>query len=273
MSGYMSSLMERLHLSSTKPTGVPLTPPSDEELKKLRETYSKASQDHVLQYWDELADPEKAELFQQLSDVDPEHINEIAEKALKPAPTAEEDAKPTLDALPESVTASMLDASEEDIAVWNDQGLRLIADNKVGVVLMAGGQGTRLGSSAPKGCYNIGLPSEKSLFQLQAERIIKVQELAAKKCDKEKAVVPWYVMTSGPTRQPTEEFFEKHNYFGLEKENVLIFEQGTLPCLSNDGKILLESKSKVRALPRRLPFIRASIHLYIPKLIYPRCTR
>jgi UDP-N-acetylglucosamine/UDP-N-acetylgalactosamine diphosphorylase len=112
---------------------------------------------------------------------------------------------------------------------------------------MAGGQGTRLGSSAPKGCFDIGLPSQKSLFQLQGERIAKVEMLAKKKHGKESVTVPWYVMTSGPTRGPTEKFFEENKYFGLKKENVTIFEQGVLPCISNEGKILMESKSKVRA--------------------------
>ena len=61
--------------------------------------------------------------------------------------------------------------------------------------------------------------------------------------------MPWYVMTSGPTRGPTEKYFQDNNYFGLEKENVMIFEQGVLPCISNEGKILLESKGRVAVAP------------------------
>lgn len=159
------------------------------------------------------------------------------------------EAAPKLEPLPASASASVLDSSSDDLAVWHHHGLELVANNQVAVVLMAGGQGTRLGSSAPKGCYNIGLPSKKSLFQLQAERIVRLQHVAANKHGKEGVVVPWYVMTSGPTRAPTQKFFEEHNYFGLQKDNVFIFEQGVLPCLSNEGKILLDSKSKVAVAP------------------------
>ena len=159
-----------------------------------------------------------------------------------------------------------MDSDAGVLEAWYQSGLDTIARGEVAVVLMggfdlssncvlsantatAGGQGTRLGSSDPKGCFDIGLLSHKSLFQLQAERIIKVQELAASKAGKENVIVPWYIMTSGPTRGPTEAFFERHKYFGLERNNVVFFEQGVLPCISNEGKILLQAKSRVKDSP------------------------
>jgi UDP-N-acetylglucosamine/UDP-N-acetylgalactosamine diphosphorylase len=241
----VSNMLETLHITSNNELGVAPTEPSTKEIKTLREKYSKAKQDQVFAFYDKLSVPEKASLYEQLQRFDPDQINHLADVALQPPQSAEDTDKTSIEPLPESATASILDSDPKDIHKWYQLGLEHVANNKVAVVLMAGGQGTRLGSSAPKGCFDIGLPSHKSLFQMQAERIWKVQQLARKEFKKEQVVVPWYVMTSGPTRGPTEKFFEEHNYFGLQKENVYIFEQGVLPCISNDGKILMESKSKV----------------------------
>jgi UDP-N-acetylglucosamine/UDP-N-acetylgalactosamine diphosphorylase len=247
----VKNVMHRLHIGGES-QGAPPNEPSSAELEELKEKYTKAKQEHVFAFYDTLSVPEKAALYEQLSSFDPDYINKITDKALNPPTAQDADKESGFEPLPESATASILDSKTEDIEKWYESGLDLIAENKVGVVLMAGGQGTRLGSSAPKGCFNIGLPSEKSLFQIQAERIRKVEQLAHKKAGQsadKKVVVPWYVMTSGPTRGPTEKYFQEHDYFGLEKENVIIFEQGVLPCISNDGKILLESKGKVAVAP------------------------
>jgi UDP-N-acetylglucosamine/UDP-N-acetylgalactosamine diphosphorylase len=240
-------VLQKIHLGALPSKAAPLQVPNAEELQQLREKYTKANQEQVLAFYDSLNAQEKASLYHQLSNIDPNYINEITDRALNPPKAEEADIKSGLEPLPESASASILDSSPEDLQKWYDAGLDLIAEGKVAVLLLAGGQGTRLGSSAPKGCYDIGLPSHKSLFQIQAERILKIQKLARKKSGQQsdKIVLPWYVMTSGPTRCPTEKYFQEHNYFGLKEEQVVIFEQGVLPCISNDGKILLETKSKV----------------------------
>ena len=219
--------------------------PSPEEFEQLKKKYTGAGQGQVFAFVDELQASDKAQLYDQLSNFDPTRINELADKALNPAKA--ESGPVSLEPLPEKATASVLDSDPKDIQQWYDEGLQQISGNHVAVVLMAGGQGTRLGSSAPKGCFDIGLPSRKTLFQIQAERIARLQVLAQKATGKEKAIIPWYIMTSGPTRKPTEEFFQQHHFFGLDKSNVIIFEQGVLPCISNEGKVMMESKAKASA--------------------------
>lgn len=244
-SALVNNLLEKLNLGGGSEKGAPVQEPAENDVETLREKYKKSGQDHVFTFYDELDIADKAQLYDQLITFDPDRIAVLADKALNP-PKSDDDKKPSIEPLPADASESLLEADQSKIDEHYEAGLQLIAENKVGVVLMAGGQGTRLGSSDPKGCFDIGLPSHKSLFQLQGERILKVQELAQKQGRKDNLpTVPWYVMTSGPTRKPTEKFFQDNNYFGLSAENVIIFEQGVLPCISNEGKILMESKSKV----------------------------
>ena len=127
-------------------------------------------------------------------------------------------------------------------------GLTQIANNRVGVLLLAGGQGTRLGFAHPKGMYDIGLPSHKSLFRVQGERITKLQELAKKHTGKA-GHITWYIMTSEHTMEPTRAYFEEHDFFGLRDEDIVMFEQGSLPCFDFEGNILLDEKYHISKAP------------------------
>ncbi|CAG8459787.1 8933_t:CDS:2 [Acaulospora morrowiae] len=220
--------------------------PTQTEVESLKERYIAAGQGHLFTYYDELEPEQQASLFNQLDKLDIGRVNNIFKKSVN-APTTKFQ---NLEPLPDDVFDSVLDNDDAKVQDWRNKGLNVIAQNKVAVILMAGGQGTRLGSSDPKGCYNIGLPSGKSLFQLQAERILRLQKVAQEHVKpSNEVIIPWYIMTSGPTRPATEGFFKKHNYFGLKEENVIFFEQGTLPALTNDGKVFLESKSKLSVAP------------------------
>ena len=199
----------------------------------LRQRYEAAGQGHLFTFWDDLSDTEREALRAQLEALDIERVNRIYHKAVSAEKElSESTGKEPIEPLPEDAADSVIGdpAKEKE---WRHIGLQAIARGEVGVLLMAGGQGTRLGSSAPKGCYDIGLPSHKTLFQYQAERIARLQTLAAQSAGKEagSVVIPWYVMTSGPTRKETESFFKKHNYFGLEPQHVIFFEQGTWHAL------------------------------------------
>ncbi|CAO1624028.1 unnamed protein product [Sympodiomycopsis kandeliae] len=216
------------------------------DVGKLRNKYSSAGQEHLFTFWDELSPDEQGSLIKQLSHLDVERVNTVYKKAIQGEKEAFSTKENTISPPPSSSTTAVQSDSDDE-EKYTKIGLEAIANNQVGVLLMAGGQGTRLGSSAPKGCYDINLPSHKSLFQMQAERILRLQKLASP--NGQSVAVPWFIMTSGPTRKPTEEFFEKHQFFGLKKENVIFFEQGTLPCLTLEGKIMLETKSKVATAP------------------------
>ncbi|GAA5967099.1 hypothetical protein JCM11641_000441 [Rhodosporidiobolus odoratus] len=220
-----------------------MSAPSSTDVHSLRATWEQAGQGHVFTFWDSLKADEQATLFRQLQSIDPVRVNAIHTAALVAEKEALASSSNDITPPPPKWVDSVI-GHEQQAQEWNAVGLQAVREGKVGVLLMAGGQGTRLGSSAPKGCYDIGLPSHKSLFQLQAERIKRLEVVAGAS-----KAVPWYIMTSGPTRKPTEDFFAQNAYFGLSKENVIFFEQGVLPCLTDDGKIFLDTPSSVAVAP------------------------
>ncbi|THV07476.1 UDP-N-acetylglucosamine diphosphorylase [Dendrothele bispora CBS 962.96] len=219
--------------------------------ESLQKRYEAAGQGHVFKFWPKLSESERKSLLEQLDALDIDRVNRIYQKAISAEAKAKDPNAPaeSIEPLPKGASESVTDEAKQK--EWRKIGLEAVSRGEVGVLLMAGGQGTRLGSSAPKGCYDIGLPSHKSLFQYQAERIARLQTVAENDFGKTagSVIIPWYVMTSGPTRRDTEEFFSKHSYFGLDPKNVIFFEQGTLPCLTMEGKVLLDSPSRVAVAP------------------------
>ena len=117
-------------------------------------------------------------------------------------------------------------------------GKEAIKDGKLAAVTMAGGQGTRLGHNGPKGTYDIGLDSHKSLFELLCDSLKE----AGKKYG---ATIPWFIMTSEENNAETIEFFKKNKFFGYEK-NIYFFIQGQLPMVDTEGKILIGENGLIK---------------------------
>ena len=204
----------------------------NEELKKVKEKLKKYHQEHLLMKYDEKSEEEQKELLRQIENIDFDLMNELYEQATKPVDLKKDLIEPI-----EHVDKSKLTASEKEM--YEKKGIEAIKYNKLAVVTMAGGQGTRLGHKGPKGTFDFGLESHKSIF----EAICDTFKDAWKKYD---TVVPWYIMTSRENNDATVEFFEKNSYFGYPKEAIHFFKQGELPMIGTDGKILLTENGMVK---------------------------
>lgn len=135
-----------------------------------------------------------------------------------------------------------LDCEEEVLASDVELGRKLISEGKVGCMIVAGGQASRLKCVGPKGLFPVSLIKHKSLYQIFAEKVKAAGILA-------NAKLPLAIMTSPYTHEETVRYFEENRYFGLDPEQICFFSQEELPFLDQDGNPFLESSSKLATGP------------------------
>jgi len=214
----------------------------------MKEKLASYGQEHLLAHYDTLSQEQQAQLIKELEELDFDEVIEYFKRATSDIDGAGQKLDDKMKPLDDSQCGSIIKSTDEDLIHYQNLSLAEIGAGNVGILLLSGGQGTRLGVNYPKGMYNVGLPSDKTLFQLQAERILKLQRLAAQETGKT-GKITWYIMTSASTVGPTQKFFKDNDYFGLSKENIIVFQQGTLPCFTFEGKMILGEKHKLSRAP------------------------
>lgn len=201
---------------------------------ELVERLHRHGQQHVLAGWDTLPPPERDALIRDLAAIDFAELDTLFRNRNDAV-----EALPTPDRLaPMPVEAG--DSLGQSALARGEAALR---NGEVAVLLVAGGQGSRLGFDKPKGMYPVGPVSGASLFQIHAEKVFALSRKSGKP-------VPFLVMTSPATHADTVAFFAEHLNFGLADGQVTFFQQGTMPALDREtGKLLLESPGKLFLSP------------------------
>ncbi len=201
-------------------------PLSETELVARLNSFGQA---HLLEGLDALGPSRRSAYLETLSRLDLELLRRL--HIDRAAPADEASPEETLEPL-RARSWETLDIGER--AARQNLGARLLREGKVAAFLVAGGQGTRLGMTGPKGMCDIGLPSGKSLFQLQAERLLNLSRRAGRP-------IPWGIMTSPDNHAETTAFFSAHRNFGYPETSLRFFSQEELPVLDDEGRILLKA--------------------------------
>lgn len=199
--------------------------------EQAREKLVPAGQEHLLYFWDELDESQRANLLKQIEGLDLGLLDLIGKET-------QEAERGRL----EPLGAVTVDEIEKNRQRYESAGVQAVRDGKVGAVLLAGGQGTRLGLDKPKGMLNVGVEKELYLFEQLIHNIMDV-------VDKTGKWIPLFIMTSEKNNKDTVDFFEEKSYFGYNKEYVFFFVQQMAPSVAYDGKILLEGKDQISSSP------------------------
>ena len=200
-----------------------------EEAKKKLEQFGQL---HVLKYYDELSESEKAELLAQVADTDFSVVENCknlgkSEGRGQFAPLA-------------AMQVSEIESKKDELF---SIGKKALKEGKIAACLLAGGMGTRLGSDNPKGMYNIGLTKDVYIFQRIIENLMDTVDQA------DGTYLRLFIMTSEKNNNATVSFLKEHNYFGYPEDKITFFKQDMAPASDYEGKVYMESKSRISTSP------------------------
>ena len=202
----------------------------EEKYTKVKEILNKYNQEHLLFFYNEITNIEKEKLLDNILRIDFDEVNYNFK--------TEQIIKDNEEVTPIEIIVKQ-NLSDEEKKHLNDIGSEIIKEGKYAVVTMAGGQGTRLGHTGPKGTYLLHLKNgDKYIFELFIEALKKVYA-------KHNVYIPWYIMTSEDNNEDSVKFFEEHEYFGYPKDKIKFFKQGVLPITDFYGNLVLEEKDKI----------------------------
>ena len=203
-------------------------------LAEAKKRLAACGQEHVLEYWKGLSKAERSALLAQVAAIDPKSVKACA-AALRGAAAAAVDTSrglaPKVAELKGAALARAVAAGERELKA-----------GRVAALLVAGGQGSRLGYDGPKGCYSIGPVTGAPLFYFHARKILARSRRYGRP-------IPFYVMTSEANNAATVECFRANGYFGLDPKDVFFFTQGMWPGMTKDGKIILDAPGHVFMSP------------------------
>ena len=200
--------------------------------EQIKDILIKHDQLHLLKYYDKLTEEQQANLLAQISSVN-WHLLELLQNRQDT-----ETVKGKLEPLG-ALEVSEIEKRKEE---FTQIGIEALKAQKVGAVLLAGGQGTRLGFDKPKGMFNLGITKELYIFECLINNLMDV-------VNQIDTWVPLYIMTSDKNHEDTVHFFEEKQYFGYNKDFIRFFKQDMAPSVDFNGKLLMEDKDRLSLSP------------------------
>ncbi len=199
--------------------------------EKAREIVCKYNQEHLLKFYNKLEEDKKETLVNQILETDFELLNKLYNNI-----NNEKKLECNIEPIAYTDKSKLTNDERE---YYRKKGEEVLKLNKYAVITLAGGQGTRLGHSGPKGTFYLDLNPKKSLFEIFCDKLKNIKE-------RYNVVIPWYLMTSKENNEATVKFFEDNNYFNYPKDAIKFFIQGEIPMLDINGKILLTEEYTIK---------------------------